>query len=158
MRTTKTFAARNTLRSIRARRGNALVEFAAGFTLFVTFLSGAWEFGNSFFLYNRLQSAVRDGARYAATAAYDSPNGSSFQTRVKNMVVYGNPNPSQGAAPLVPGLATSQVAVSEEKSGVMPERVTVKISSFEINNYFVRYNLTNKPVCKFDYAGQLIVP
>jgi len=150
------------LSAIRKRRqllrGNALVEFALGFTLVTTVLAGTWQFGYAFFVYNRLQTGVRDGARYAATAAYDSPNGQAFRTRVQKMVVYGNPNAPSGATPLVPGLSTANVTVTEEKSGVMPERVTVHISNFQIDAFFARYTLTTKPKCKFDYAGQLLTP
>ena len=142
----------------KARRGNVFVELAAGITVMATFLTGTWEFGRSFFIYNRLQTVVRDGARYAATAVYDSPDGVAFHTRVKNMVVYGNPNAAAGAAPLVPDLTTAMVSVTEEKAGVMPTRITVRVVNYTLNNLFVRYTFTNKPLCRFNYTGQLITP
>jgi Flp pilus assembly protein TadG len=140
------------------RRGSALVELAASITLMATFLTGAWEFGRAFFIYNRLQSVVRDGARYAAAAAYDSPSGTAFHARVQKMTVYGDPNAASNATPLVPDLTTSQVTVTEEKSGAMPKRILVQITNYQLNNFFVRYTFSNKPRCKFDYAGQLLTP
>jgi len=148
-----------TKRSVaQRRRGTAVVELAVAVTLMATFLTGAWEFGRAFFIYNRLQTVVRDGARYAATAAYDSPSGTAFHARVQKMVVHGDPNAASNAAPLVPDLTTGQVTVTEEKIGVMPTRILVQITNYQINNFFVRYTLSNKPRCKFDYAGQLLTP
>jgi hypothetical protein len=142
----------------RRRRGTALVELAAAVTLMATFLTGAWEFGRAFFIYNRLQSVVRDGARYGATAAYDSPSGDAFHARVQKMVVYGDPNAASNATPLVPDLTLGQVTVTEEMAGVMPKRILVHITNYQINNFFVRYTFSDKPRCKFDYAGQLLTP
>lgn len=141
-----------------ARRGSALVEFSLAFSLMSTVLAGAWQFGYTFYLYNRLETAVRDGARYGSLAAYDAPNGASFHSRVKNMTVYGDPNPPAGASPLVPGLSTTNVTVSEQKNGAMPTRILVRVDNLTIDTFFRKFVLNGKPICRFDYTGQLLTP
>ena len=78
----------------RRERGNTLVEFALSFALLFTVFTGVFRFGYVYYLYNRLESSVRGGARYGSLRAYDSatatPSG-GYQTAVQNMAVYGNP-------------------------------------------------------------------
>src|SRR5262245_577491 len=60
----------------RARRkgqnGNAIIEFALAVSFIFPMVTGLFQFGYAFFVYNQLQSAVREGARYAAYKTYDS--------------------------------------------------------------------------------------
>ena len=142
------------------RRGSAMLEFAISFGLLLTIFSGVWQFGYTFYLYNSLESAVRNGARYGSLAVYDggSWNGANFKDRVKNMVVYGNSAPPAGARPVVPGLATSQVRVTPTMNGVTPNRITVDIDGYAINTFFKTYTLRQKPKCSFDYMGRFTVP
>jgi hypothetical protein len=146
----------------RVRRGNALIEFAIAFSLLISVLAGVWQFGYTFYLYNSLESAVRAGARYASLADYDYVNGPStgaaFKNRVKNMVVYGTPNPTGNPPPVVPGLTTSKVTVTEQFNGVVPERISVRIDSFQVQTFFRTFTLNGKPRCSFDYMGRLTVP
>ncbi len=142
------------------RRGNAVVEFAVASTFLLPVLIGVWQFGYTFYLYNALESAVRNGARYASLAAYDggSQAGAGFKARVKNMVVYGDPNPTGSPAPVVAGLLTANVQVVETFNGIAPAKITVGISGFAVRTFFQTYNLTGKPKCSFDYMGRFTVP
>jgi Flp pilus assembly protein TadG len=135
-----------------------MVEFSLAFSLMLTVLSGVWQFGYTFYHYNRLATVVRDGARYASLAAYDAPNGTDFHSRVKNMTVYGEPNPAAGATPLVPGLSATNVTVTEQKNGPMPTRITVRVDNLTVDTFFRKFVLNGKPICRFDYTGQLITP
>jgi hypothetical protein len=153
-----TILQRSSRQDAARRRGGAFVELGAAITLMATVLTGTWEFGRAFFIYNRLHTVVRDGARYAATAAYDSPDGADFRSRVQKMVVFGDPDSSIYVEPLVPDLTTSMVTVTEEKEGVMPKRITVQITNYTLNNFFVRFTFSDKPRARFDYAGQLLTP
>ncbi|HYM08296.1 MAG TPA: TadE/TadG family type IV pilus assembly protein [Terriglobales bacterium] len=146
-------------------RGNALVEFALSFGLLLAVFSGVWQFGYTFYIYNGLVSAVRNGARYGALADYDggSSNGASYKANVANMAVYGTANPASGASPIVPGLTTSKVSVvpTVDSAGV-PSRVTVQITGFtipdDLSGIFAAFTLNGKPSCSFEYTGRYTVP
>ena len=142
------------IQSTRAPRGSALVEFSLGFGLLITTLAGVYQLGYAFYLYNMLESAVRDGARFASLAPYDAPDGARFTERVRNMVVYGNPDPPASAAPLVPDLTAANVTVAPtfDSRGV-PQRVAVQIDNFPIQALFAAYTLEHKPRCSFPYMG-----
>ena len=139
---------------MRARRGSVLIEFAISLSLLVTVLAGVWQFGYSFYLYNALLSAVRGGARYASLTAYDA----EFHSRVKNMVVYGDPEPAATALPVVPGLTPEQITVTEQFNGPAPERVEVRVEEFPIPTVFRIFTLKGKPRCSFNYLGRFTVP
>ena len=142
----------------RLRRGSAMVEFALGFGLLLPIFAGVSQFGYNFYVYNMLETAVRNGARYASLAAYDEPNGTNFHDRVKRMTVYGDPDAPTSATPLLAGLSTANVIVTEEKNGVMPVRITVRLNNFVLSAPFGSITLQNKPSCRFDYMGQLLSP
>ena len=146
----------------RARQGNAVVEFAIGFGLLLTTFSAVYQFGYTFYLYNLLESAVREGSRYGSLADYDGGDwgGSTWKSNVKNMVVYGTISPAVGAMPVVPSLTTAYVTADPQldTKGV-PTRIKVKIDNFTIpNTLFATYTLKGKPQCQFDYMGRFTVP
>ena len=144
----------------RSGRGSAIVEFAVTSSLLMTFFAGVWQFGYTFYIYNQLQSAVRGAARYGSLTAYDggSSAGAAFEERVKNMVVYGKPDPGEGDQPLVAGLTTSHVRVSETFEGATPSRIEVDIVDYRIDAFFTRFALNGKPRCAFPYMGRFIAP
>lgn len=156
---------RRMIPDLRRARGNALVEFALSFGLLLTVLAGIWQFGYTFYIYNGLVSAVRNGARYGALADYDggSSNGTNYKAAVTNMVVYGSPNPAAGASPIIMGLTTSNVSVipTVDSSGV-PSRVTVRITGFaipdDLSSIFASFTLNGKPSTTFEYSGRYTVP
>lgn len=55
-----------------SRSGSAILEFALSFVLIFPLLAGSFQFGYSFYVYNRMQTAVEGGARYASLRTYDS--------------------------------------------------------------------------------------
>ena len=61
---------------LRARRGNAMLEFALASSILVPLFAGVFQFGYTLYVYNNLDSAVRGGARYASLRAYDSATAS----------------------------------------------------------------------------------
>jgi Flp pilus assembly protein TadG len=146
-------------------RGNALIEFALSFFLLFAVFSGIFQFAYSFYVYNALVTAVREGARYASLKPYDSTTttpSSTFQTAVQNMVVYGDANPVQGAAPVVAGLAAGNVAVVPTGSGTgtltAPTQMSVSITNFRVDSVFGSWTLINKPNATFPYTGILTPP
>ena len=136
------------------RRGNALLEFALGLPLLLLVFTGVYRFGYTFYVYNLLQSAVREGARYGSLADYDgAASGSDFRTRVQNMVVYANPSPSGSPPPVVPGLTTSNVTVNPQLDAKgIPTRISVQIDGFSSN--LLVATLNGKPKSTFDYVGR----
>jgi Flp pilus assembly protein TadG len=148
-----------TKRSFGSRRGNALIEFALAAMTLTYALTAVFQLGYSMYLYNELVSAVRAGARYASLAKVSNDGvtastQAAYGTAVKNMVVYGNTNPANGAQPVVPGLTTNQVNMSMGWKGATPTDCTISISSYQIDAVFKTFTLSGKPSYKVHYFGQ----
>lgn len=149
----------------KGEKGSIFIEFALAFAIIFTVFTGIFQFGYTFYVYNTLVTAVRDGARYAANKPYDSTTltpSSSFQTAVQNMVVYGNPTPAGGSKPVVVGLTTANVNVTPSGGlrGTLtaPTSITVSISNLTIDAVFAQYTLNNRPSATFPYTGILTPP
>ena len=142
-----------------SQRGSAIIEFALAFPAIVMMMGTLFQFGYGFMTYNTLQGAIRSGARYASIADFDAPGGADFETNVKNVVVYGIPNPDSDP-PVVRGLTTSHVIVdSSNQDGTgIPITVSVSISGFELFKVFSTITLTNKPKSTFTFMGQYKSP
>ncbi len=136
------------------KRGNAMLEFALGMPLLLLVFTGVYRFGYTFYVYNLLQSAVREGARYGSLADYDgATSGGNFRTRVQNMVVYANSAPSGNPPAVVPGLTTSNVTVNPQLDAKgVPTKISVQIDNFS-SKLFVA-TLNGKPKSTFDYVGR----
>src|SRR5437868_13651904 len=110
---------------LRCRKGNAMLEFALAAGILLPAFAGTFQFGYTFHIYNSLQTAVRDGARYASMQSYDSATSTpstAFATAVKNVAVYGN---SAGTGdPIAPGLTTANVQVLPVMKGAIPTSIT----------------------------------
>lgn len=146
-------------------RGNALIEFALSFFLIFAVFSGIFQFAYSFYVYNSLVNAVREGARYASLKPYDSTTTTptaAFLLAVQNMVVYGDSNPAQGAPTVVPGLETGKVALTVTGGGsgtlTVPTQMTVTITGFTVDGVFGNWALSGKPNATFPYTGILTPP
>jgi Flp pilus assembly protein TadG len=138
----------------RKQRGNALVEFAIGWSVLWLVFSGAYDFGYSFYVYNRLLTAVSDAAELGSKISYDTADPSAFTTTLQNMVLYGTE--TTGTSPIVSGLAASNVSVHVTlDANSIPRDVTVSISSYSINCFFQTITLTGKPRATVKYFGQL---
>src|SRR5713226_1426380 len=128
----------------RRRSGSVLVEFTLSATFLIALFLGVWQFGYGFYIYNELEEAVRAGARYASLGTYNSADSTptaAFQTAVQNVVVYGNPAPAAGAAPVAPGLTTANVSL------------TVTITGYSLPTYFGNQTLNGKPTTAFPFVG-----
>jgi Flp pilus assembly protein TadG len=136
---------------IRRQRGQVLVELALVSPVLLALLFGAMQFGYSFYTYNNLQKAVRDGARYAAGREYPS---ATFTTAVTNVVVCGNPTSCSGLNPVAHSLTSSNVVVTVTPATGVPSVVTVKINGYTIPGPLGSVTLTNKPSCSFRFIGR----
>jgi Flp pilus assembly protein TadG len=143
----------------RKLRGNAMVEFALSVGVFIPMLLGVFQFGYTFYLYNRMVAAVRSGARYAALRSYDSATSTpsnAYTTAVQNTVVYGNP--AGGTSVLVPNLSPSKVSVSMAMVNGVPDMVTVYINDFTVDAVVKTMHFTGKPMAAFRYEGRFAAP
>lgn len=152
-------------RRSRGQRGDALIEFALSFFLIFAVFGGIFQFAYSFYTYNALVNAVREGARYASLKPYDSTTttpSSAFLTAVQNMVVYGDASPASGARPVVSGLQLSNVALTVTGGGTgtltAPSQMTVSITGYQVDAVFGQWNLSGKPNATFPYVGILTPP
>ena len=110
-----------------------MIEFALAFPAIIMMMGTLFQFGYGFMTYNVLQGAIRGGARYASIADFDAPDGTNFAADIKNVVVYGIPDPDSDP-PVVAGLTTSHVIVdSSNQDGTgIPITVSVSISGFQL--------------------------
>jgi Flp pilus assembly protein TadG len=125
-----------------SQSGNALIEFAGSLIVLSVMFAGIFEIGYSFYSYGTLVNAVRVGARYAALQAHAAdPN---LAKTVRNLVVFGDPAPADGAKPLVAGLTTDKV---ELVNG--PDTSTVSLRDFEVDALFMKVKLDGRPTATF---------
>jgi Flp pilus assembly protein TadG len=137
----------------RRRRGQVLVEFALVSPVLLTLLFGTMQFGYAFYTYNNLEKAVRDGARYASMRAYQVGD-AAYISDVRNVVVYGMPNPAVGANPIVHGLTKAVVSITLPTGSMTT--VTVAISTYTMSLPLSNITLTNKPGVSFRYIGRYL--
>jgi Flp pilus assembly protein TadG len=141
-------------RSSRDRAGQVLIEFAGGAGVMLTLFAGTFWLGYTFIQYNRLQSAVAQGARYASLVPYDSASptpSERFLLAVRNVAVYGNP--VSGGTPALRGLAPENVNLSVTFANGVPHAMTVWISGYTIGAVFRATTLTTKPRATYLYQG-----
>lgn len=140
----------------RGLRGSVIVELTLSLTFLTALFLGTWQYGYTFFIYGELEQAVRAGARYASLLTYNSGTSTptaDFTTAVQNVVVYGDPAPANGAAPVAPGLTTGNVAVTVTWTSGVPTAMTVAITGYTVPTYFGSATLTGKPTTTFPFVG-----
>src|SRR5271163_827287 len=123
------------------RKGTALIEFAGSLVLISTVFTGVFQLGQSFYTYNRLVNAVRQGARFASRQP--EANGA-----VQKLIVYGVPDPAPDAVPLITGLSERNVQVI-----VANHKATVVIRDFMLTGLFSSSVLDGKPSVTFPITG-----
>src|SRR6266849_5712908 len=94
----------------KSERGNALLEFALGWSILWALFAGIYQFGYSFYVYNTVLTSVANAAELGSKMTYDTASPTTYSDALKNMVVYGST--TAGTTPIVRGLATSNVTVT----------------------------------------------
>ncbi len=117
---------------LRRERGSPLVEVALVLPLLLLLLGGAVEFGNFYYQYTTLKSAVRAGARHASRWRKED---SWTVPETARMVVYGDFS-STAAGPVLPGLKESHVKVVANGATNKVESVTVSITGYNYKPVF----------------------
>jgi Flp pilus assembly protein TadG len=138
----------------RGEKGHAMIELAFSAMVMVTCLAGTFQFGYTFYVYNQLVTAVGNGGRYAATRTVRAEVDKA-EKAIRNMVVYGDAQPSADAQPAVAGLTPDQVEVHwvKDQSGA-PAAVGVSIREFTVNAVFRTFAFTGRPGVEFPYVGR----
>lgn len=126
------------------RRGTALIEFAGSLVLISTMFTGVFQLGQSFYNYDRLVNAVRQGARFASR----QPENLAGNGSVQRLIVYGLTDPGPDAVPLIRGLSERNVQVI-----VADHKATVLIRDFTLPGMFTSTRLDGKPSVTFPCAG-----
>ena len=137
----------------KSERGNALLEFALGWSILWALFAGIYQFGYSFYVYNTVLTSVANAAELGSKMTYDTASPSTYSTALKNMVVYGST--TAGATPIVRGLATSNVAVTVNLAGTIPSDVTITINNYTIDAVFTTFTFNGKPRATTVFMGQV---
>lgn len=131
----------------RNQRGHAMLELAICAGVMVACLSGTFQFGYTFYVYNQLLSAVGNGGRYASIRPRTADD-EADKAAIRNMVVFGESRPSPNAVPVVRNLKPEQVDVTFAE-----DSVRVGIREFAVDAVFAGFPLAGKPVVEFPVLG-----
>jgi Flp pilus assembly protein TadG len=110
------------------QRGAAVVEFALLLILLLMIVAGVIEFGRTFWYYDALTKATRDGARFLSNARASTivALDPGLQNQAKTMVV------NAASLAQVPSFSASDVAVSCDPNCTAPIYVTVSINAYPV--------------------------
>ncbi len=143
---------------MKRERGHAMLELAVSAGVMVSCLVGTFQFGYTFYAYNQLVTAVGDGARYAAQRTYRAATDQDVErgnAAIRNMVVYGDPQPAPGSTPVLPKLTPAQVEVRWELAGDgVPLNVNVSIKGYTLDAIYRSYTFNERPSVRFPYVGK----
>jgi Flp pilus assembly protein TadG len=142
-------------------RGHAMLELAVSAGVMLTCLAGTFQFGYTFYVYNGLVTAVGNGGRYAATRTYHGGSEQEIERdnrAIRNMVVYGDPEPGIDTAPVIAKLKPEQVEVrwimDDKNASSVPTAVNVSIREYSVDAVFKTFTFTGRPGVEFPYVGQ----
>jgi Flp pilus assembly protein TadG len=136
-----------------------MLELAFSAMVMVSCLTGTFQFGYTFYVYNELVTAVGDAGRYAANRTYRAATPQDIEkvkTAVRNMAVFGNPSPAADAIPIAAGLTTQQVQVDyvAGEQGGAPTAVDVSISNYAVRAVFGSFTFNKRPLAEFPFVGR----
>lgn len=142
----------------RRERGHAMIELALSAGVMIACLSGTFQFGYTFYVYDQLVTAVGNGARYASGRTYRAASDTDVErgnAAIRNMVVFGNPQPAADAAAITPNLKPENVQVNWIKGeNGTPSAVDVSIVHYKLNAVFASFDFTQRPLAEFPYLGR----
>ena len=137
----------------KSERGNALLEFALGWSILWALFAGIYQFGYSFYVYNTVLTSVANAAELGSKMTYDTASPTTYSDALKNMVVYGST--TAGTTPIVRGLATSNVTVTVNLAGTIPSDLTITINNYTIDAVFTTFTFNGKPRATTVFMGQV---
>jgi Flp pilus assembly protein TadG len=131
-----------------SQTGSALIEFAVSLILLAAVFVGVFQIGYAFLAYGTLVNAVRAGARYSSLQQHEAAADPQLAKAVRNLVVYGDPAPTDRAKPVVKGLTTENVEIVNG-----PGTSTVSLRGFEVDALFAKLKLDGRPTVTFPVAA-----
>lgn len=137
----------------KSERGNALLEFALGWSILWALFAGIYQFGYSFYVYNTVLTSVANAAELGSKMTYDTASPTTYSDALKNMVVYGST--TAATTPIVRGLATSNVTVTVNLAGTIPSDLTITINNYTIDAVFTTFTFNGKPRATTVFMGQV---
>ncbi len=132
-----------------SQRGHAMLELAISAGVMVACLTGTFQFGYTFYIYNQLVTATGNGARYAAMRPRTTDS-EADKAAIRNMVAYGEPRPAAEAVPVVNGLKPEHVAVTYDDAA---RTVRVSIDDYKVNAIITTFDFAGRPTVEFPYIG-----
>lgn len=139
----------------RRQSGHAMIELAVSAAVMVTCIAGTFQFGYTFYVYNQLVTAVGNGGRYAAVRTYHAREIDKDKQAIRNIVVYGDPQPAPDARPVVAGLTPDLIDVNWTVESGSPSAVSIAIRDFSIDAVFGKFAFHNRPGVEFPYVGSI---
>jgi Flp pilus assembly protein TadG len=133
-----------------------MVELALGVALLSGMFTATFQYGYTFYVYNNVQTAVNNGAKYAALRTYEQTSASPsdcFRHAVQDMVAYGDPTGTT-TTPVAPGLTPSNVVLTVTFSNGVPSQMQVNLTNYSINSVFGTMTLSNKPSSTYPFLGR----
>jgi Flp pilus assembly protein TadG len=133
-----------------------MVEFTIVLPLLLLLIVGVTELGRVMVRHNALTKSVQDGVRYAAAYAIRGTTGTvtidtQLQNEVRNLVVFGNVGGT--GAPVLAGLATSQIAVVDNGGGEV--RVDADYPYEPLTGPLETFGLGPAPVLSFNMRASV---
>jgi Flp pilus assembly protein TadG len=123
---------------LKDQKGQAIVEMALIMLIFLFTIFGITEFSRALYTYNTIVQSTRAAARWGVVNVAGNADSTNID-RVRNIVVYGDPNTSSGN-PLLTGLSKSLVNVSidtleADSSGIaISQRISVNVSGYQFQS------------------------
>lgn len=108
-----------------------LLEVAISLPILLMLFAATAEMGRLFFNYTVLAKGTRLAARYLTTVPLNNAtNRATHYANARNLVVYGTLNPGSNPTPVLPGLTTNHVVITESGgvAGTIPQFVSVQIN------------------------------
>lgn len=143
---------------MKGERGHAMLELAVSSAVMISCLTGTFQFGYTFYVYNQLVTAVGNGGRYAAMRTYRAASARDREKgaqAIRNMVVYGDAQPAPGAQPIAANLTPEQVDVHWVTDGKSaPTAVDVSIRQYKVDAVFTSFIFSGRPGVEFPYVGR----
>ncbi len=117
--------------ALSTQTGLATVEFAIALPLLLLLMLATAEFGRIFSQYNTLTKSVRNACKYVSSKAAAGSTRvvnitAQLQNDAGNLVATGNVNGTGG--PLLPGLSSNNVTVSDAGNGYVSVSVSYTYS------------------------------
>jgi Flp pilus assembly protein TadG len=122
-------------------RGSAILEGSLVLLTFILLLLGTVDFGQVLYFHQALTDRARAAARYGAIYPTDT-------TGIQNMAIYNQPTTSGSPTPMIGGLTSSMIAVSNLDINTDNARVVVTISNYPIQFFspYIAQAFNNRPI------------